>query len=38
MGFIAAIVMSALIALLFDAYKEEIKTFFRGIFSHKDKK
>lgn len=31
------IVISALIALLVDAYKEEIKTFFKGIFEKKDK-
>lgn len=37
MGFFAAIILSALIALLVDAYKEEIKTFFKSIFERKDK-
>lgn len=32
-GFLAAVVLSAVIALLIDAYKEEIKAFFKSIFS-----
>lgn len=37
MGFIMVVILSTLIALIVDAYKEEIKTFFRGIFERKDK-
>lgn len=37
MGIFAGIVISAIVALLVDAYKEEIKVFFKGIFKKKDK-
>lgn len=37
MGIFAGIIVSALVALLIDAYKEEIKVFFKGIFEKKDK-